>query len=108
MTGCPKRYPCRGERAVSGYTIETLYSQPEEQSLRSATNNDPEYMKEMYLRLPEQLPLRVSDLAREITWDAENRYEKVKAIESYLEQNYTYSPQTSVPPEGRILPIIFV
>ncbi|RAR42824.1 transglutaminase domain-containing protein [Paenibacillus sp. MDMC362] len=91
----------QGERAVSGYTIETLYSQPEEQSLRSGTNNDPEYMKEMYLQLPEQLPLRVRDLAREITWDAVNRYEKAKAIESYLEQNYTYSLQTSVPPEGR-------
>lgn len=91
----------QGERAVSGYTIETLYHQPEEQLLRSATDNDPEYLKEMYLQLPEQLPFRVRDLAREITLDAVNRYEKAKAIESYLEQNYTYSLQTSVPPEGR-------
>ncbi|OME88642.1 MULTISPECIES: transglutaminase family protein [Paenibacillus] len=91
----------QGERAVSGYTIETVYSQPEEQSLRSATNNDPEYMKEMYLQLPEELPLRVRDLAQKITLDAENRYEKAKAIESYLEKNYTYTLQTSVPPEGR-------
>lgn len=91
----------QGDRAVSGYSIETLYSQPEEQSLRSATNNDPEYMKEMYLQLPEELPLRVRDLAQKITLDAENRYEKAKAIESYLEKNYTYTLQTSVPPEGR-------
>ncbi|MGV2643766.1 transglutaminase domain-containing protein, partial [Clostridium perfringens] len=61
----------------------------------------PEYMKEMYLQLPEELPLRVRDLAQKITLDAENRYEKAKAIESYLEKNYTYTLQTSVPPEGR-------
>lgn len=91
----------QGERAVSGYTVETLYVQPEEQALRRANGDDPEYMEEMYLELPEELPSRVKDLARKITSDAAGRYETAQAIESYLEQNYTYTLQTSVPPEGR-------
>lgn len=91
----------QGERTVSGYTVETLYAQPEEEALRSASGDDPEYMEEMYLELPEELPSRVKDLARKITSDAAGRYETAQAIESYLEQNYTYTLQTSVPPEGR-------
>ena len=91
----------QGERAVSGYTVETLYAQPEEPALRRANGDDPEYMEEMYLELPEELPSRVKDLAQKITSDAAGRYETAQAIESYLEQNYTYTLQTSVPPEGR-------
>ncbi|MFE9275224.1 transglutaminase domain-containing protein [Paenibacillus glucanolyticus] len=90
----------QGQSAVTGFTIESLYDQPDVPSLRSASGDDPEYMKEMYLQLPEQLPLRVRNLGEEITSTAANRYEKAEAIESYLEQNYTYSLQTSVPPEG--------
>lgn len=90
----------QGQTAVTGYTIESLYTQPDEQSLRGISGDDPENIKEMYLQLPEQLPLRVRNLAEEITATAANRYEMAEAIESYLEQNYTYSLNTSVPPEG--------
>ncbi len=50
-----------------------------------------------YVQLPETLPERVYELTREITAGAETPYEKVKAIESYLRTNYTY---TNTPDES--------
>ncbi|KOP65013.1 transglutaminase [Bacillus sp. FJAT-18019] len=90
-----------GDAVISGYTIETLYDQPEAQSLRNITGQDPKYIKEMYLQLPEQLPDRVRNLASEITSGTTDRYEMAKAIESYLEQNYAYSLHTAVPPKRK-------
>lgn len=46
-----------------------------------------------YTQLPENLPLRVMELALEITKDEDSRYDKLKAIEAYLlEHEYSYSP----------------
>ncbi|MFF3924515.1 transglutaminase-like domain-containing protein [Paenibacillus lactis] len=90
----------QGEAALSRYTVESLYIQPDMQGLRTSAGKDPSYMKELYLQLPDSLPGRVRDLAKTVTSDASNRYEMVKAIESYLERNYTYTLQTAIPPEG--------
>ncbi len=91
----------QGEAALSRYTVESLYIQPDMQGLRASAGKDPSYMKELYLQLPDSLPGRVRDLAKTVTSDAaSNRYEMVKAIESYLERNYTYTLQTAIPPEG--------
>jgi hypothetical protein len=54
-----------------------------------------------YLQLPGDLPSRVSALARRITRDATNDYDKVKAIERYLKRNYRYSLDSPVPPAGQ-------
>lgn len=44
-----------------------------------------------YLQLPAQLPERVRNLAHEITSLRTNDYDRVKAIERYLSNNYTYT-----------------
>jgi hypothetical protein len=44
-----------------------------------------------YLQLPEALPQRVKDLSRTITAGAVTPYDKVKAIEAYLRNNYVYT-----------------
>jgi hypothetical protein len=49
-----------------------------------------------YLKLPKNLPKRVTDLAKSITSTAENNYDKVKMIETYLASNMKY---TTKPPE---------
>lgn len=90
----------QGDAALSRYTVESLYIRPDMQSLRATAGEDPTYMKELYLQLPDSLPGRVRDLAKTVTSGASNRYEMVKAIESYLERNYTYTLQTAIPPEG--------
>jgi len=70
--------------------IERLYSL----SRRSEENHN------LYTVLPDNLPSRISDLARDITKDAQNTYEKVSAIESYLRKNYKYTlTPDNVPPD---------
>ncbi|HOV27026.1 MAG TPA: transglutaminase domain-containing protein [Pseudobacteroides sp.] len=54
-----------------------------------------------YLQLPESLPKRVKDLAKEVTSGKDNRYDKVKAIESYLSKNYKYTLTPPNTPSGR-------
>ena len=44
-----------------------------------------------YLRLPENLPPRIRDLAAEITRDAKTPREKAIRIDAYLRKNYKYS-----------------
>lgn len=44
-----------------------------------------------YLKLPDDLPERVVNLAHEITSDAVSNYDKAKAIENYLSGNYPYT-----------------
>ncbi|GGG78206.1 transglutaminase domain-containing protein [Paenibacillus radicis (ex Gao et al. 2016)] len=56
---------------------------------------------DIYLQLPDSLPSRVSALAAEIAGGGvTSRLDQVKAIETYLENNYTYSLDTKAPPAG--------
>jgi hypothetical protein len=52
-----------------------------------------------YTTLPDTIPQRVKDLAIELTEDCETNYDKLKAIENYLQDySYTLTPKTA--PEG--------
>lgn len=53
-----------------------------------------------YLQVPSTLPERVETLARRITRDADNDFDRVKAIEAYLRDNFLYSLESPVPPPG--------
>ena len=55
---------------------------------------------ERYLQLPPALPARVEALAREITADDTNDYDRVRSIERYMRENYRYSIDSPVPPAG--------
>lgn len=54
-----------------------------------------------YLQLPSDLPDRIGGLAGQVTKDAPTTYDKVLAIDRYLERNYRYSIDSPVPPPGR-------
>ncbi|MCD8511399.1 MAG: transglutaminase-like domain-containing protein [Bacillus sp. (in: Bacteria)] len=64
-----------------------------EYALREAKPIDGDYFGEWdkYLQLPESLPERVVSLSEEITEEYGNSYDKVKAIETFLRDTYTYS-----------------
>lgn len=55
-----------------------------------------------YLQLPDSLPGRVKALASEVAGGGlTNRYDQVKAVETFLQSSYRYTlEQTSLPPEG--------
>ena len=70
---------------------EEVYEQLKERS---------EQIKRYDTVLPETLPQRVKNLAYEITKDYDTTYDKLKAIESYL-QGYTYTMTPDIAPEDR-------
>lgn len=57
-------------------------------------------IRDKYTVLPTELPERVRKLAKKITAGYETDYDKLKAIEAYL-QRYQYSLTPSNPPEGQ-------
>src|SRR5690606_23011518 len=54
-----------------------------------------------FLALPDSMPKRVRDLAFEITSDFDNDYDKVRAIELFLNKNYPYTLNPGPTPRGR-------
>ncbi len=53
-----------------------------------------------YLQLPENLPARVGDLARQITADAATTYDRVIAVQSWIQANTRYTLDVPRDPEG--------
>jgi transglutaminase-like putative cysteine protease len=63
--------------------------------------NAPEGFIEQYTQLPNSLPTRVTDLAVRITKDADNQFDKAKAIENYLGSvEFSYDKEDVAIPEG--------
>ncbi|NOU97463.1 hypothetical protein GC093_30190 [Paenibacillus sp. LMG 31456] len=56
--------------------------------------------KNTYLQLPDRLPSRVAELAEKITKSKDAPFEKVKAMEQFLKENYSYSMERSRPPSA--------
>ncbi|HJR46162.1 MAG TPA: transglutaminaseTgpA domain-containing protein [Actinomycetota bacterium] len=54
-----------------------------------------------FVELPESVTPRTVRLAQEITEDATNDYDRVRAIERWLADNYLYEIESPVPPEGQ-------
>ncbi|GAB4074507.1 DUF4129 domain-containing transglutaminase family protein [Barrientosiimonas marina] len=66
--------------------------------LRSVSpGDDPGGLKERYTQLPDSLPERVGELAKEITEDATNRYDKAQSIETYFGQSGFRYQTSNVP-----------
>lgn len=61
------------------------------------TGEDPAWVVQHYLQLPEALPKRVSSLAEQLTSTTTNRYDAVMAVKHYLEKNYRYDLKTTLP-----------
>ena len=86
----------------SVYSVVSRRPAANPEQLRTARLRDslPEPIQR-YLQLPRGLPPRVSELARRITAGATTSYDKVKAIEDYLERRYRYDTASPVPPPGQ-------
>lgn len=74
-----------------GYEAVSDLSQPSVESLRRASSRLPDDIRLLYLRLPDNLDPRVASLARQITASATNNYDRARALESYLRDNFAYS-----------------
>ena len=70
------------------------------QRLRNASGDYPEEIRDRYLRLPDSVPSRVRQLAKQIVQGIDNPYDKARAIETYLRTYYPYDLKVPTPPEG--------
>ena len=82
------------------YTVQSLVSNVDKSSLRSAPDNYPEWTRR-YLQLPPTLSQRIRDEASRVVGEAgaTTAYDKAEAIQSYL-RTLTYDEKIVAPPEG--------
>lgn len=66
------------------YTVTSSISTASPSELRNAGTDYPGWVADTYLQTSEDLPARVSELAKEITQNISSPYDKAKAIEAYL------------------------
>ncbi|HKN32356.1 MAG TPA: DUF3488 and transglutaminase-like domain-containing protein [Terriglobales bacterium] len=85
-------------RAPGLYEADSDIARPTPQELRSAGENMPPEYSLTYLQLPE-VDRRIPELARTITANAGNNYDKAAAVARYLTSNYGYTLQM-----GRLVP----
>lgn len=91
-----------GPIKLANYRYEYRYPSYQIEGLRSSSEQDPQMIQHYYTQLPENLPERVGELALEITESANNRYDRVKAVESFFGRgNFRYETEdVPVPKEG--------
>ncbi|PYZ96540.1 hypothetical protein CR205_12560 [Alteribacter lacisalsi] len=82
------------------YELSYAYPEFDIPSLELEEPQDPAFITERFLQLPDELPERVLELAEEITEDAENRYEMATAVESYFRQNDFEYSTSGIPVPG--------
>jgi transglutaminase-like putative cysteine protease len=87
-------------RQGQSYTVVSSISKADEDSLRAAGDNYPDWILDRYLQLPLGLPARVRYLAEEITRYYDNAYDKATALESIL-RGLKYNELIEAPPEGQ-------
>lgn len=71
------------------YRVVSLASRPAEQALRAVSPDDPSIMAP-YLQLP-RLPARIAQLVDSLTRGRPTRYDRVRAVEHYLEREFRYT-----------------
>jgi transglutaminase-like putative cysteine protease len=94
----------RSHRDVFGTAIEAVdyradswATEVTEQQMRSAGSEYPEWVRDRYLDLPDDVPQRVLALARDLTATAPTPYDRARAIETYL-RGLPYSLDVPAPP----------
>jgi transglutaminase-like putative cysteine protease len=89
------------EGSVSKYDVMSWAPQMSASDLARASTRYPPEIAATFLQLPATLPPRVRDLARWLTADARNPYEKALDIQNYLRLTYPYRLDAPAPPENR-------
>jgi transglutaminase-like putative cysteine protease len=86
--------------SVTAYRADSLVPFMSEAQLRSAGSDYPDSVRNRYLALPDEVPVRVFSLARDLTATAPTPYDQALAIESYL-RTFPYNLDLPAPPSDR-------
>jgi len=82
------------------YWADSLVPNLSDGQLQAASEKYPDWVKDLYLALPDDLPTRVTALARDLTATEPGPYHRARAIESYL-RTFPYTLDLPAPPPGR-------
>jgi len=85
------------EAGLRQYTVVSLVPAVDERDLREAVADYQVEIAERYLQLPDDVPRRVLDLARDVTAGAPMPYDKALTLQTYLRQ-FDYSLDLDPPP----------
>lgn len=69
----------------------TVLSKREPQIVKGSVSHVPQWIKMLYLQLPEDLDPKITDLAKRLTDGIDDPYLSAKTIETYLSEKYEYS-----------------
>jgi len=106
-TGADKTYSTslhalNRSQAAGTYTVTSLVSTADKQTLRKVTATYTDYIKTKYLQLPSTVPPRVRALAHSLLDNIPNAYDKAETLETFLRSPpYSYSPQVKPTPPGK-------
>ena len=93
--------------AGTSYEASSLLPVPDDNALRQAGQNYPDWVQQRYLALPPEVPGRVKALAIELTASEPTPYDRARAIERYL-RTFPYSLDVPRPPLNRDLVDFFL
>jgi transglutaminase-like putative cysteine protease len=79
-----------GSTSLVRYTALSDVAEPDPYSLRTASGAIPPFIQEIYLQLPPVDP-QVRQMALDVTRNATSAYDKVRAIETFLQTSYGYT-----------------
>ena len=97
-----------GAKVIEGdYLVASQIPKTSPDQLRTTGDDYPPWILDNYIRLPNSLPLRVRNLAFDLTSTQSNTYDKVLAIQSYL-RTIPYSLDIPAPPANRDLVDFFL
>jgi len=82
------------------YQVRSQVSNATDDELRLVNGEIPEWIEARYLDLPDTVPDRVLQLAQEIVVNQPTKYDKAKAIETFL-RSYPYTLDLPAPPPDR-------
>jgi transglutaminase-like putative cysteine protease len=83
----------------SVYQVVSRPSEAPPDLLRADDLPAPQEIKQRYMQVPDSLPLRVRELAGQITQPYDNAYDKATAVEAYV-RSFPYNNQIAAPPKG--------
>jgi transglutaminase-like putative cysteine protease len=90
------------------YKVRALIADPSVEELRAAGTEYPDWVRNKYLQVPENIKPQLQKLAEEISAPYDTPYDKTQAVTSYLRKTIEYDTEiTSIPPENKD-PVLWV
>jgi transglutaminase-like putative cysteine protease len=92
----------------SSYTARSLLSMVSADTLQSAGQDYPTWVRQRYLALPAEVTSRVKALAIQLTASEATPFDRAHAIEQYLRTTYPYTTDVPYPPANQDLADYFL